>query len=172
MPTLISLLNNPIFGALGAIGILYSLVTLIATGYLWAKGIIPVWWRLGIGLSKRRIAIFAEDEFDNLKNVLVDSKLFQESNIKRIDKSSIKKAEGWTLLLVHWATFQNEIDEIMNIKKDSCALVVYAPPNEGRVPDNVMAKINHERNSILVNFRGRLLNDILTCMITTAFEES
>lgn len=162
--------NNPFFVILGGIATLFSLAVLVVTVYLWARGIIPVLWRLGNGLSMRKIAIFADSEFDNLKDVLVDSKLFRESNILRIDRESIKKAEGCPLLLVHWKVFENQIDDVLQIKRDTDALVIYAPHKDGPVPSDVTDKINRHRNSILVNMRGRLLNDILTCMMTTGFE--
>ena len=149
---------------LAIIGILYTI-------YLIIKGVFPVWYRLGMGLSKRKIAIFAEEEFDNLSNILIDSNIFEKKNIVKIDKQSMRKAESITLLLVHWKCFEAEIDYILNIKSDSDALIVYAPQQEGRIDENNLEKINLERNSIIVNFRGRLLNDILTCMITTSYEK-
>ncbi len=161
--------NHPFFVILGGIATLFSLLALGFTVYLWARGILPVWWRLGIGLSTRKIAIFADKEFDNLKDVLVDSKLFRESNIVRIDTESIKRAEGCPLLLVHWKAFENQIDDILHIKRDFDALVIYAPHKDGPVPPEATEKINRHRNAILVNMRGRLLNDILTCMMTTGF---
>jgi len=58
------------------------------------------------------------------------------------------------------------------MKKDSTPLIVYAPQNEGRIePQEVIDEINQHRNSVIVNFRGRLLNDILTSMITTSYEK-
>lgn len=148
---------------------LFSLAVLICAAYLWIKGILPVLWRLGIGLSKREIAIFSDNEFDGLKSLLVDSKIFRHKNIVRIDKGSIRKAENLSLLLVDWKSFEGNIDEILQIKKDSAALIIYAPPQAVK-PDDV-TKINLHRNSIIVNMRGRLLNDILTSMMTTGFEE-
>jgi hypothetical protein len=161
----------PGFNIIGGLATLFSMLVLLFTIISWYRGILPAWWRLGIGLSRRKIAIFAENEYSDLKKLLVDSKLFQASNIEQVGKSSIKSAEELTLLLVHWKPFENNIDEILAIKKDSAALIIYAPHSDGPLPPLVAEKINRHRNSILVNFRGRLLNDILTCMITTSFGE-
>ena len=120
-----------------------------------------------VPLSKREIAIFADQEYNDLKNMLVDSKLFRHKNIERITHNSIKRAEDFSLLLVHWKAFQDEMDSILSIKKDGAALIVYAPQKEGFIEKSIMDKINQERNTIVVNFRGRLLNDILVTMITT-----
>lgn len=171
MKPIVDFFNHPFFVVVGGVTTLASLVVLIYTAFLIIKGIFPVLYRLGLGLSKRKIVVFAEEYYEDLKALLVDSKIFQEDNIIKIDKKSIKKAESATLLLVHWKSFKSEIDQILKIKKDSAAMIVYAPQDEGKIESNVLEKINMERNSIIVNLRGRLLNDILVCMITTSYEK-
>ena len=167
---IIRFFNHPFFIIIGGLTTLLAIIGILYTAYLIIKGVFPVWYRLGMGLSKRKIAVFAEQEFENLKNMLVDSNIFKVKNILKIDKQSIKKAESITLLLVHWKCFETEIDNILKIKKDSDALIIYAPQNEGFIDKNILEIISIERNSIIVNFRGRLLNDILTSMITTSYE--
>ena len=103
--------------------------------------------------------------------MLVDSHLFKPKNIVQIDRQSLKKAESVTLLLIHWKPFKAHIDEILRIKKDSAAMIIYAPQKDGFIDNGSLDKINAERNAIIVNFRGRLLNDILTSMITTSYEK-
>lgn len=61
------------------------------------------------------------------------------------------------------------MDEIIRHKQDATALIVYAPQEDGKVPSEMLCKINNERNSLIVNFRGRLLNDILVFMMTTQY---
>ncbi len=170
MQTIVDFLNHPVFIVLGGISTLITLIAAIYAIYLVMKGIFPVWYRLGMGLSKRKIAVFAENEFDGLRNMLVDSGLFQKANVIKIDKGAIKKAEGMTLFLVHWKSFEGKIEEILGIKEDSTALIVYAPQNEGFIDKTIMEKISQERNSIVVNLRGRLLNDVLVSMITTGYK--
>lgn len=170
MQAVITFFNHPIFIVLGGLSTLLTLIAAVYAIYLVVKGIFPVWFRLGMGLSRRKIAVFAEDEFKGLNSMLVDSGLFQEANVIKIDKGSIKKAEGMTLFLLHWKSFENEIENILAMKGDSTALVVYAPQNEGFIDKAIMEKINQERNSIVVNLRGRLLNDILVSMITTGYK--
>ena len=171
MQTVISFFNHPFFIIVGGVTTSLAIVGTIYAVYLVVKGVLPVWYRLGMGLSKRKIAIFAEEEYSNLKGMLIDSNLFTSKNIMKIDKQSIKKAEAITLLLVHWKCFEQEIDTILKIKRDSHALIIYAPQSEGLIDKNSLEKINSERNSIIVNFRGRLLNDILTSMMTTSYEK-
>jgi len=170
MQAIITFFDHPIFIVLGGLSTLLTLIAAVYAIYLFVRGIFPVWYRLGMGLSRRKIAIFAENEFDGLKSMLVGSGLFQESNVIKVDKGSIRKAAGKTLFLVHWKSFEGEIEKILGMKDDSTALIVYAPQYEGYIDKTVMEKINQERNSIVVNLRGRLLNDVLVSMITTGYK--
>lgn len=138
--------------------------------YLCTSNILKTLYRLGRGLAKRNIAIFdAGDSYTSLKAVLIDSKLFKEERIHQIHQDSIDKAKKYSVFLVHYSVYHNKINEILALKDDSTALIVYAPQDEGRINDDDMKKINNKRNTIVVNFRGRLLNDILISLMTTSF---
>lgn len=156
------------------VGRAFTLPVILATAcaiYLSCRGILPVLYHLGLALSKRKIAIFAEsNDFNNLKNILVDSKLFKEKNILQIDRRSIGRAEGASLLLLHWKSFEDGLDSVLGIKKDAAALIVYAPTEDGKIDDEAMEKISEYRNVIVANFRGRLVNDVLVCMVTSAWK--
>lgn len=170
MQTIVDFFNHPVFIVLGGISTLITLIAVLYGIYLFARGIFPVWFRLGMGLSKRKIAIFAEKEFDDLRGMLVESGLFQKENVIKIEKQSIKKAQGMTLFLMHWKSFEGEIEKILEMKNLETALIVYAPQSEGFIDKPMMERISQERNSIVVNLRGRLLNDILVSMITTGYK--
>ena len=110
MQAVIEIFNHPFFLIVSGILIIFFVIQTISTAYLYAKGIIPVWIRIGRGLSKRKIAIFAEgDDFTELRSMLVDSGLFLKSNVVKIEKNSIKKAESMTLFLVHWKSFGSQL---------------------------------------------------------------
>ncbi|MDP2940088.1 MAG: hypothetical protein Q8O13_08430 [Candidatus Omnitrophota bacterium] len=137
----------------------------------WFMGISPALLRLGKGLASRKIAVFAEgDDFNSLRSLLVDSKLFKEKNVTQITKCELKKAEDFSLFLAHWKSISSCLEDILSAKKDCTALVIYAPQKEGHLSSESIDKINEHRNVILVNFRGRLLNDIITSLITTSYE--
>lgn len=170
MQSIINFFNHPFFIIVGGVSTVIMVGTVLYSLYLVMRGIIPVWYRLGKGLARRNIAIFADaDEFNGLKDALVDSKIFRAKNIHQITNSSINKAENYTVFLVYWSQYKDRINEILNSKKDSTALVIYAPQNEGRIEPSDMDAINSHRNSIVVNFRGRLINDILVSLITTVY---
>lgn len=164
--------GSPFFNIVGGISTILMLSGFFYTGYLVIRGVLPVWYRLGIGLSKSKIAIFSEKEFDSLQNMLIDSKIFKEKNIIQVNKNDLKKACKLQILLVHWKDFQDKIHDILLSKKDNQALIIYAPQEEGRIEDaQILKKINQERNSVIVNFRGRLMNDIITGLITVSYEK-
>ena len=137
----------------------------------WFKGILPVILRLGKGLAKRKIAVFAKgDQLTSTRNLLLDSKLFDKKNLIEVTSvNDIGRVEDATVFIVFWHDWQDEIDQILAKKKDSTALVIYAPQELGFISDEQMARINEARNATVTNFRGRLLNDIVISMITTSY---
>ncbi|HEY7122548.1 MAG TPA: hypothetical protein VH540_01235 [Ktedonobacterales bacterium] len=137
----------------------------------WVNGIRPALIRLGTGFAKRKIAIFAKGEMQSsLKNLLLDSKLFKSKNIIEIaSRGDFSRAEQATIYLVYWPDWPDDMLELLKRKKDGTALVVYAPQDKGRIPQEVIDEINKERNVAVSNLRGRLLNDIVGCLITTGY---
>lgn len=169
MQEVIDFFNHPFFMIVGGLLSLVAVFGVFSTIYLVLRGIVPIWYRLGIALSKRKIAIFADEKFNELKDILVDSGMFQEKNIIKIDMPALKKAKNISFYLIHYSKCQDIIDDILLLKNDSDALVVYSPQDEGFIGTEILNKLNAQRNTIIVNLRGRLLNDIMVSMITTSF---
>lgn len=168
-----NLFTHPVFVTISGVLTLIILISIASSVVAFFTGIWPVWFRLGIGLANRNIAIFADNnKFNELKALLVDSGIFKEKNITPIfHNGEIEKASDFTLLLVYWKDFSKEIDGIISNKKYSDALIVYAPHEDGRLLPDEMNKLSSHRNTILVTFKGRLLNDIVSSMITTAYKK-
>jgi len=167
---------NKIFDTLGVIGTIETILLVIILGrtiVLWCKGISPVLYRLGNGLANRKIAIFAKgDNRASLKSLLMDSELFKETNICEVSGiNDIGKAEDASVYLVYWQDWASNIDEILGMKPDKCALVVYAPYNMDKIPVDQMKNLDGKRHTSVTNFRGRLLNDVVTSMITTPYDK-
>lgn len=156
----------------GAIETIVLIVAFIWGVSLWARGVFPALLRLGNGLAKRKIAVFAKgDNIASLHNLLTDSRLFRKKNIIEISNNNdIGRAEEASVYLVHWHDWSVHITDILNQKQDACALIVYAPYDMGRIPDDQMKSLDGKRHTAVTNFRGRLLNDIVTAMITTGYE--
>ena len=166
MPSLLETL-----ALIGTIETIVLIIGFIWAIILWTKGISPALYRLGNGLAKRKIAIFAKnDNVSSLKSLLCDSGLFRQKNIFEITNSGdIGKAEEASVYLVYWHDWADDINQILDKKPDKCALVVYAPYDKDRIPDEQMKNLDGKRHSAVTNFRGRLLNDIVTAMITTSY---
>lgn len=166
MSTILTILN-----ILGYISTIIVVIASIIVVIECIKGVLPALIRLGNGLAKRKIAIFARsDTLSSLTALLVDSGLILKDNVIKITKEDdFGKAEEATLLLVYWPEWKDKMLDIRNIKKDGEALVVYAPRSTGLIPENIMSELDTKRNVTVVNFRGRLLNDIVTAMITTGY---
>lgn len=141
---------------------------------VWIVGIGPALWRLGNGLASRRIAVFAKDgALTSLDSLLMDSNLFWKANIVGIgSEGDVGKAERATLFLMHWPDWTESWKSILEQKSDGTALIVYAPQDKGKIPSHVLEEMNNARNVVICNFRGRLLNDIVTSMITTSYEKA
>lgn len=144
----------------------------IYMAYLVSRWIVPVLYRLWMALSKREIAVFATTEYASLRHMLVSSGIFREGNIHQILPNNLSDSDEKTIFLVHWKDYKESIDTILSKKKSNTALIIYAPQNEGFIePREMLEKINLHPNTTIVNFRGRLLNDILVSMITTSYSK-
>jgi hypothetical protein len=171
MSELETLFSHPFFIILSGFITLAMILGFITALYFMIRGVFPVLYRLGVGLSKRKIAIFATDELDDLKKILINSGIFRASNIIPITPNSLEDAEGISLFLVHYKPFKDKIETIIDNKKKGTAIIVYAPKHEGYIDSPILEKINAKRDTTIVNFRGRMLNDILVSMITTAYKK-
>lgn len=142
-------------------------------GYLWLRGVSPALRGLGNGLAHRKIALFARNEdLAGLKETILRSDLFRPSNLIDVQRrADIGSAEDATVFVVNWPDWGTDIKLILEKKKDRVPLIVYCPRSAAQIPGDVMVDIDGHRNTAISNFRGRLLNDIVTAMITTSYEK-
>lgn len=153
---------------IGRIGGVIAVLGFFYAVYLWWRGIWPVLIRLGHGFAKRKVTILADHETSLvLKSMLIDSGLFQKGNIGEISIKDCKTLQSRSLILAQWSYIADNINELIEVKDSSTALIVYAPPSEGDVDVLSKGLICNERNSILVNSKGRLMNDLVSSLITT-----
>jgi len=140
--------------------------------YLSLSGVLPVLLRLG-NLRRRKIAIFAKgDASKSLVALFEDARLFKARNIIPIlSEADFGRAEVATVYVVHWPDWPNEFGGIVERKNDQTPLIVYAPQGQGPLTPDAVLLLERQRNVVLTNFRGRLLNDVVTSFITTAYEK-
>ena len=171
METVISFFGHPFFSIVGGITVIILVAGLSIKTIFWIFNISPIIIRLGVALWKRRVAIFGSGEsFDFLERSLIDSKIFRKKNIVYIDKKNIEKAKAETIFLVDWDIFGDEIEAVFSARKNhQVPIIIYAKPQI--IPKEKMNDIANRPNTVVVNFRGRLLNDILTSLITTSYDK-
>lgn len=172
MKEIIAFFNHPFFIVVGGLATISMISGFFYIAWLVVTGVFPVWYRLGIGLSRRKVAVFASREaYESIKVSLVDSMIFKDKNVVHIASNNIDKAKGQTIFLVDWETFKEEIERVFSARKDDqTAIVIYAKP--ATIPPEKMNDIGNRPNTIVVNFRGRLLNDILISLITTVYKQT
>lgn len=142
----------------------------------WCLGIFPLFLRFGFARWSRKIAVLAnDDKYTSLKTDLVDTGVFREKNIYQIKNDSLSKVKDATLALVHYQSFvENEIDTILTNKKSDAGFIFYFPeftPPTTVIPPAVMARINNHQFTTIVNMRGRLINDIVTTLLSTSYDK-
>lgn len=159
----------------GLITTAVSILVVLATVTGWAFGIAPLMYRLGLGRWSRKINIAAEGTaYSSLETDLIDSGVFRKSNIQSVSKTTLSKVKDANLILVDYASFtEDEIKTIISNKKSSAGMVVYFPDFSptNRIPEDISKLINNEPHSVLANFRGRLINDILVTLLSTSYEK-
>jgi hypothetical protein len=167
---IVEFFNHPLIIIIGGLTVVLGLLGVLYRLVCWIVGITPITFRLGIALWKRRIAIFAsQEQFTRLRQTLVDSKIFKGNNIIHIADDNIDKAKTETIFLVDWETFGRRIEQVFSARRDHhTAIVIYARP--ASIPQDTMMDIANRANTLVVNFRGRLLSDILTTLVTTSYE--
>ena len=171
------LLTNPIFLFIGRCLLVITVAGFLITALSWAFGLATPIWRLGLGLRRRKIGIAADTEnFSTLKIDLTSSGVFRENNIKHITKDHLATVKNHSLVIVHYKSFcAEDIKRILNDKESACGMIFYSPesgPASGdRIPNDMFQEIGKRENTTVVNFRGRLLNDIINTIITTSYQK-
>ncbi len=167
--------SHGFFTVTGGICSLIFLAGIFIAMYQCSKGLFPVLYRLGRALNGRKIALYVESSTDiDLETLLVDSGVFKKENIKVITPSSAASGDKYSLHLVHYHSCQSGqsyLSDVLKNVKSGHALLIYAPQNEGFIPKDHLEEINKKQNVVVVNFKGRLLNDLLNAMITTSFQK-
>lgn len=162
--------DHPVFIIVGGVTVTLGFLGIIYKIICWTFGITPIVFRLGIALWKRKVAILGSAEaYASLAASLTDSGIFK--NVVHISADNLDKAKDHTVFLVDWETFGTNIDQVFQARNNhQTPIVIYAKPQA--IPHDKMSDIANRANTVVVNFRGRLLNDILTSLITTSYEKN
>lgn len=108
--------DSDFFKIVGGISTLAMIVGFLLTAFYIFKGAVPVLIRLGMGLSRRKVAIFAEGGYPSLKDMFEDSRIF--TSVVQIHRNDIRKARKDSVFVVHWMDYSDKLDEIIAAKGD------------------------------------------------------
>jgi hypothetical protein len=162
--------NNPFFSIVGGLTTLLAVVCLLYKITCSVLGISPLVFRMGKALWRRKIAIIGNEQaYSSLKECISDSRIFHDKNIIHILLDNLDKVKEQSLLLVDWESSGDQVDQIFQSRKShKTAVIIFA--KAGSIPPEKMSEVANKSNTVVVNAKGRLLNDILTSLITTSFE--
>jgi hypothetical protein len=157
---IIDFFNHPVFIIVGGLTVVFAALGIIYRIVCIALGLTPLVFRIGKAIWRRKVAIIGSSEvFSSLKDCITDTEIFNKKNVIHIPIDNI----------VDWETSRNQIDQIFVARKNhNTAVIIFA--KAGSIPQDKMAEIANRSNTVVVNFRGRLLNDILNSLITTSFD--
>ena len=167
---IVDFFNHPIFIIVGGITVVFAAIGIIYRVVCIVLGISPLVFRIGKALWRRKVAIIGSAEaYSSLKECITDTDIFKKENVIHISIGNIDKAKDYTLLIVDWDTSSNQIDHIFSVRRNhNTAVIIFA--KAGSIPHEKMSEIANKSNTVVVNFKGRLLNDILNSLITTSFD--
>ena len=144
----------------------------IALFFGWFLGVFLVMKRLGLGRWYRKILIIStNDGGQTLKKDLVDSGVFREKNVTIANDNSLADIKDSDLILYDYWKLPGCIDEVLRNKQKRAGLIVYSPANNQRMSADVVEMVNKEPFTVLVNMRGRLVNDILITLMSTSYDK-
>lgn len=168
--SIINFFNHPFFIIIGGLTVVFAAVGVMYRVICIALGVTPLVFRIGKAIWLRKVGIIgSSDAFSSLKDCITDTNIFKEKNVIHIPLDNIEKVKEYTILLADWDTCGHKIDQVFLSRKDhNTAVIIFA--KAGSIPHDKMAEIANKSNSVVVNFKGRLLNDILTSLITTSFD--
>lgn len=131
-------------------------------------------FRFGLALSYKQISIVSDSEaYEELKQDLADSGLIKGKNIVRISKSHLPKTmKARLILVVHGYLDIEQLKQVFSNRGPQCGLILYCPPEKERLNESEMQLLNSCPFSVLCNFRGRMVNDVLLMMLSTSFTKN
>lgn len=166
----IDFFDFPLFSIIGGLTVLISTAALLIRAAMWTLGITPIILKFGMALKKSKVAIFATaDAFASLQTTVVESGVLPKGRLSQITPDNMAHASSHQIFLVDWESFGEHIDEIFQVRANTKkAIVIFAKPQT--IPHEKMEDIANRPHTVVVNFRGRLLNDILTSLVTTSYD--
>ena len=162
------------------------IVLLTAIIVLYKKIIInfKIFNRIGKGFINRKIAIYADITWGTeIKEVLTQT-YFNYKNIYIFSNWKNYLINDATLLIINFNDFKknlntnsdenyikNELDKFIQLRKGNAQIpiIIFAQTSQD-IPRNIYNSLTEQINITVVNAKGRLVNDIVTYIITTSIK--
>lgn len=158
---------NTTVAVIGWVTAFILLASFVLALFAWFKGVLKPIYRLGLGLSRKKITVVAGiEDCESLINLVQNSRIFGTTITKicsREDAEDIRRAD---VILFKYSGSPFTLSEVLNKKNPEASIVIYAKPGEIREPTE-WSLMDEYRNISVCNLKGRLLNDLLTLMMTT-----
>ncbi|WP_165047491.1 MULTISPECIES: hypothetical protein [unclassified Adlercreutzia] len=160
---------NAFFSLVGTIGTIVPWALAIGFVVLAVMGLVRPAYRFGKGIAWKKVFIVANDNTrQELKGDLERSGILRKRNIRVKTDGQISDLAGARLLILEYGYLgEKKVQEIVSNKCSDCGVLIYAKHKE--ISDESMSKLNRSQHVSVVNFRGRLVNEILLLLISTSF---
>lgn len=135
-------------------------------------GLIKPAWRFAIALKAKKIYVVSNlDNSQTICDDLVNSGLIKEKNIIKKNSDQIGYLSKAKLLILDFDFLDEEkILKVVESKEPACGVIVYSKCK--KITDSTMDKLNESPQVSVVNFRGRLINEVILLLISTSFVKS
>lgn len=155
-----------VIGTLSTIAVVFSFVRYVLPSILCLA--VPA-FRFGQSIAWKKVFIISSgDTLRELRGDLGRSGIIKKRNIITKTKGEMSDLDGARLLILDYAHLgETEVLEVVSHKDSNCGVLVYAETEV--IPKEVMRKLNLYRHVSVVNFRGRLINEILLLLVSTSF---
>lgn len=170
MDHILDFFSHPFFSVVGGLTTLLAVAGVLVAIACWLFDVTPIAIRFGQAIRSRTAAVFASaDGYATISESLCRSRIFKRNNLNRIQPDNLLAGADHTLFVVDWSSFSEHIDSILALRRSvSTPVVILAAP--GSIEKDRMNQIANLPCTIVVNFRGRLLNDIVTLLVTTSYD--
>lgn len=153
-----------ILDIIGYITTIASILGMLVAVIYVTMGLFPLLWRLGLGRWKTRIAVFSKESErrESVKRDLAESGLFRKNNIESLGLEDVQRADQYAIIVL-CDDMLDSLEDILNKKKSTAGLIIYATTT--RLTPEKMSLLNNHPLVTLVNFRGRLISDLILMLM-------
>ena len=161
-----------IFEIAGNIGMAAAWLLTVGFVALAIMGLIKPAYRFGKAIAWKKVFIVSDSETrHDLRCDLERSGLIKHKNILEKSKGQTGELRGARLLIVDFNYLgADEVLRIVSAKCPDCGVLVYAKP--GSIKSDCTEKLNLYQHVSVVNFRGRLVNEVLLLLLSTSFTKN